>query len=174
MKNYTRKSVLSIVLFSIVFSFASLVAAQDKPRESEKATASGKIGSTEISITYGSPSVKGREIWGKLVPYGQIWRAGANEATTIEFSKDIKIEGKTLSAGKYGFFAIPNEKEWTVIFNKVPNQWGAFKYDAAQDALRINVKPKKAKAMTEKLMYAVGKNAVSLVWENVEVSFGVK
>ena len=173
MRNHMKKSVLFLALFTLLGAFNSLPA-QDKPRESEKATASGKVGSTEVSIAYGSPAVKGREIWGKLVPYGQVWRAGANEATTIEFSREVKIEGKTLSAGKYGFFVIPNEKEWTIIFNKVPNQWGAFKYDAAQDALRVNVKPKKAKAMTEKLAYTVGKNGVSLLWENLEVSIRVK
>ena len=105
---------------------------------------------------------------------GVVTQQQANEATTIEFSKDVTIEGKTLPAGKYGFFTIPNTNEWTIIFNKVPNQWGAFKYDAAQDALRITVKPKKSKAFNEKLWYTVNKNSVSLAWENAEVAFAVK
>jgi len=163
------------VFFALSFLSFTLSAQEDKAqRPSPPATASGTINGKSVTINYGQPSVKGREIWGKLVPYGQVWRAGANEATTIEFAKDVSIEGKTLPAGKYGFFTIPGTNEWTIVFNKVPNQWGAFKYDAAQDALRVTVKPKKAKVFNEKLVYMINKNAVSLAWENTEVAFGVK
>ena len=172
-KNTKNLGLMAIYFAAILFSFT--LQAQDKAqRPSPLATASGVIGGKTITINYGSPAVKGREVWGALVPYGQVWRAGANEATTIEFSKDVSIEGKALPAGKYGFFTIPNANEWTIIFNKVPNQWGAFKYDAAQDALRVTVKPKKAKSFTEKLGYTVNKNSVSLTWENTEVAFSVK
>jgi hypothetical protein len=94
-----------------------------------------------VEITYHRPAVKGRTLWGDLVPYGKVWRAGANNNTTFECSKDITIEGKSLSAGKYGFHVIPTEESWTLVFNKVNNAWGSFSYDEAEDALRVTVKP---------------------------------
>ncbi|WP_229251156.1 DUF2911 domain-containing protein [Emticicia sp. BO119] len=175
MQKNTKKMGLMAIFFALSFLSFTVSAQEDKSkRPSPPATTTGKINGKSVTVNYGQPSIKGREVWGKLVPYGEVWRAGANEATTIEFSKDVSIEGKTLLAGKYGFFAIPNADEWTIIFNKVPNQWGAFKYDAAQDALRVMVKPKKSKSFNEKLMYAVNKNSVSLAWENAEVAFSVK
>ena len=175
MQKNTKKSGLLAIFFALSSLTLTVSAQEDKAkRPSPPATASGEINGKKVTVNYGQPSIKGREVWGKLVPYGQVWRAGANEATTIEFSKDVTIEGKTLPAGKYGFFTIPNADEWTIIFNKVPNQWGAFKYDATQDALRVNVKPKQSKAFNEKLTYVVNKNTVSLAWENAEVAFGVK
>lgn len=143
-------------------------------KPSPAATASGKIGGTDVTVSYSSPAVKGRAIWGGLVPYGQVWRAGANEATTVEFSKDVKVEGKALPAGKYGFFVIPTEKQWTVIFNKVPNQWGAFKYDEKQDALRVMVTPRKTAALTERLAYEVTPKGLVLRWENDELPVAIK
>ncbi|PLK43425.1 DUF2911 domain-containing protein [Emticicia sp. TH156] len=175
MQKNTKTGVLAAVFFAFLFLTFAASAQDDKAkRPSPPVMASGIINGNSITINYGQPSVKGREIWGKLVPYGEVWRAGANEATTIAFAKDVTIEGKTLPAGKYGFFAIPGANEWTIIFNKVPNQWGAFKYDAAQDALRVTVKPKQAKAFSEKLWYAVNKHSVTLTWANTEVAFGVK
>lgn len=175
MQKNTKTTGLLAIFFALLVISLTVSAQDDKAkRPSPPATASGDINGKKVTVNYGQPSIKGREVWGKLVPYGEVWRAGANEATTIEFSKDVSIEGKTLPAGKYGFFTIPNANEWTVIFNKVPNQWGAFKYDAAQDALRVTVKPKKSKAFNEKLWYAVNKNSVSLAWENAEVAFAVK
>lgn len=175
MQKNTKKTGLMLIFFALSIISFTISAQEDKAkRPSPPATASGTINGKSVTIHYGQPSVKGREIFGKLVPYGEVWRAGANEATTIEFPKDVSIEGKTLPAGKYGFFTIPNASEWMIIFNKVPNQWGAFKYDAAQDALRVMVKPKKSKAFNEKLSYAVNKNSVSLAWENTEVAFAVK
>jgi hypothetical protein len=108
-------------------------------RVSPKATLIQTIGITDVTVSYSSPGVKGRKIWGGLVPYDKVWRAGANEATKITFGSDVLIEGKKLPAGSYGLFVIPREKEWTVIFNKVADQWGAFEYNESQDALRINV-----------------------------------
>jgi len=146
-------------------------------RPSPPAMASGKIKDATITINYSSPSVKGRSVWepgGKLAPYGQVWRAGANEATTFETDKAIKVEGKELPAGKYGFFAIPGEKEWTIIFNKVPNQWGAFKYEQAQDQLRVMTKSKKSAQMNEKLVYDITNKGVVLKWENVEVPIEIQ
>ncbi|GAB3516568.1 DUF2911 domain-containing protein [Emticicia fontis] len=175
MQKNTKKTGLLAIFFALTIISLSVSAQDDKAkRPSPPATATGEINGKKVTVNYGQPSVKGREVWGKLVPYGEVWRAGANEATTIEFSKDVTIEGKALPAGKYGFFTIPNTNEWTIIFNKVPNQWGAFKYDASQDALRVTVKPKKSKTFNEKLGYAVNKNSVSLAWENAEVAFAVK
>jgi hypothetical protein len=149
--------------------------AKDAPKPSPAATATGKIGATEVRVSYSSPGVKGRKIFGGLEPYGKVWRAGANEATTVEFSKDVKVEGQALPAGKYGFFVIPAEKDkWTVIFNKVPNQWGAFKYDEKQDALRVMVTPRKTAAVTERLAYEVTPTGLVLRWENVELPVAVK
>ena len=144
-----------------------------EPKPSPAATATGKIGTSAVTVNYSSPAVKGRPIWGGLVPYGQVWRAGANEATTVEFSKDVMVEGKALPAGKYGFFMLPTEKQWTVIFNKVPNQWGAFKYDQKQDALRVMVTPRKT-ALTERLAYEVTPKGLVLRWENLEVPIAIK
>ncbi|HEY1056611.1 MAG TPA: DUF2911 domain-containing protein [Emticicia sp.] len=175
MQKNTKKTGLLAIFFALTIISVSVSAQDDKAkRPSPPATATGEINGIKVTVNYGQPSVKGREVWGKLVPYGEVWRAGANEATTIEFWKDVTIEGKALPAGKYGFFTIPNTNEWTIIFNKVPNQWGAFKYDASQDALRVTVKPKKSKTFNEKLGYAVNKNSVSLAWENAEVAFAVK
>ena len=143
-------------------------------KPSPAATATGKIGAASVTVSYSSPAVKGRAIWGGLVPYGQVWRAGANEATTVEFTKDVKVAGKTLPAGKYGFFVLPTEKQWTVIFNKVPKQWGAFKYDEKQDALRVVVIPRKAPAMAERLAYEVQPAGLLLRWENLEALVPIK
>ena len=144
----------------------------DKP--SPAATATGKVGATDVTVAYSSPAVKGRAIWGGLVPYGQVWRAGANEATTVEFSKAVTVEGKALPAGKYGFFVIPTEKQWTVIFNKVPNQWGSFKYDEKQDALRVTVTPRKTDTMNERLAYVLTPTGLVLRWEKLEAPISIK
>lgn len=175
MQKYAKKSLTSLAV-SVLYFFSLQAMAQDKAaRPSPPAQVSQKVGATTVSINYGQPSVKGRKIWGDLVPYGQVWRTGANEATTFEADKDVKIEGMALPAGKYSFFTIPNEREWTIIFNKAAAQWGAFKYDEKQDALRVNVKPKKSSKFNEKLVYDITpKGKVSVLWENMEVDFEVK
>ncbi len=129
---------------------------------------------TSIIIDYSSPSVKGRTIGKDLEPMpGKIWRAGANEATTIEFDKDVTINGQKLPAGKYAFFTIDNGTEWTLVFNKTWNQWGAYDYKENTDALRVNVKADKAPALTEKLTYKVDNGKVWLLWGDKAVSFTV-
>lgn len=142
--------------------------------QSPAATATGKIGSTDVTIKYSQPGVKGRKIWGDLVPYNEVWRTGANAATTIQFSKDVMIEGKALKAGKYALFTIPTDKDWTIIFSSKAEQFGAFGYKEADDVLRVKVTPKKAAAMTERMTFTVGKSDVALTWDNLEVSFSVK
>ncbi len=167
------------VISSLVLAFCLLVAtagwAQDDPakRPSPAATATGQVGDATVTVTYSSPSVKGRTVWGDLVPYGEVWRAGANEATTIHFSKDVTVEGQPLAAGTYTFFALPNEDEWTVIFNKATKQWGT-QYDEAQDALRVTVTPTKASAFHEKLAYAVTDKGLVLQWENLEIPVAIE
>jgi len=110
-------------------------------RLSPAASVKQTIGITDVAVTYSRPGVKGRVIWGKLVPYNEVWRAGANEATTVSFTDDVLVNGNKLSAGTYGFFILPTEKEWTFIFNGEPKQWGAFKYNKEKDVLRVTVTP---------------------------------
>ncbi|RTY88765.1 DUF2911 domain-containing protein [Flavobacterium sp. RSP15] len=160
------------------FSFIALlivncIAAQGKPTSS-KEVATGKINGATITLNYGSPSVNGREIWGKLVPFNQVWRAGANDATTFETDKELTIEGTKLPAGKYSFFVIPNEKECVLIFNKEAKQWGAYKYKEKEDQLRISVKQEVAASAAEKLVYTIRANTVVLSWGNWNIPFSVK
>ena len=131
---------------------------------------------TVVSVDYSQPSVKGRTIGKDLDPMeGKVWRSGANEATVFEVSKNVKAEGNDLPAGKYGLFTIMNGDEWTIIFSKTWNQWGAFSYKEADDALRVKVKGGKTKAFAEKLTYTISKDGkVSLMWGDKQVDFKVK
>jgi hypothetical protein len=164
---FTRSLIFAALLMPCVSNAQKTIAS---PRDS----VTGKIGDAKVSINYGSPSVKGREIWGKLVPYGKVWRSGANEATTFTTDKPLLIEGKELPAGEYAFFTLPGEKKWTVIFNKVAKQWGAFEYSDKEDALRVEVSPKKADKENERLVYKISDNKVSLLWEQLEVPLTAK
>jgi hypothetical protein len=166
--------ILKISLLVVLSFFAiSLANAQEKPKSTaEKVT--GMINGAKIEINYGSPSVRGRKIWGELVPFNEVWRAGANDATTFETDKDLTIEGSKLPAGKYSFFIIPNQNECVIIFNKEAKQWGAYKYKAKEDQLRVTVKQKVVNSSTEKLVYTINANDVVLSWDNWDVAFGVK
>lgn len=175
-KNY------GIIVFSLAlfFSFTFIYAQQkeEKVRLSPKASVSQTVGFTNVTISYGRPGVKERKIWGGLVPYDKVWRAGANEATKFTFSTDVILEGKKLSAGSYGFFTIPGKDTWTIIFNKVADQWGAFEYNEAEDALRFSVKPQNSD-FTEWLKYEITKTSdstatISLEWEKLKVPFKVE
>ena len=142
-------------------------------------TATGTISGAAITINYSSPAVKGRKIWGGLVPYDQVWRLGANKATTFETSKDITVEGKKLPAGTYSLYAIPGEKEWTFIFNSKTGQWGikndgSTTEDPANDVLRVTVKSQKSASFNERMKFEVGKKGFSLLWENLKVPVSVK
>lgn len=148
--------------------------ANAQQRTSPKAEANGTVGGAKVEIVYCRPSADKRKIMGGLVPYGQVWRTGANKATSIEFDKAVKIEGKTLPAGKYALFTIPNENEWTIIFNEDFNQQGAYNYDQKKDVLRVNVKPKKASQFVETFTISPEKDKVNMKWENTEVGFKVK
>ncbi len=122
------------------------------PRPSQHAVLTQRIGITDITVVYSRPLVNGRKVWGGLVPYGQVWRAGANENTTIRFADAVTVDGHALPAGTYGLHMIPNENDWTVIFSKAYTSWGSFTYNQAEDALRVTVKPQ-ATDMHEALTY---------------------
>lgn len=149
-------------------------------RISPKAKVEQVVGFTTVTIDYSRPGVKGREIWGGLVPYNTVWRAGANEATKITFSIDVKINGKQLKAGSYGFFTIPTKDKWTLIFNRVADQWGAFEYNEEEDVLRIQVTPEvKSENWKEWLAYTITKTSdksaiVRLEWEKLKIPFTVE
>ena len=174
-----KKLNILIIASFLLTSVFSLNAQNDKSkRPSPPRTATGTVGDVEVVIDYGAPSVKGRTIFGdgskSLETYGKVWRTGANEATTFSVSKDVTINGEALPAGKYGLFTIPGENEWTVIFNKTPNQWGAYDYDSDQDALRIKVTPGKLDGVQEQLMFNVNENGqVAFAWEYVTFDFMV-
>lgn len=142
-------------------------------------TATGKIGNATITIDYSSPGVKGRKIWGGLVPYDKTWRAGANKATIFETDKDIMVEGKKLPAGKYSLFITPGEKEWTYIFNSQTGQWGIknngeANFDPANNVITVMVKPQKSKSFNERMTYVINRKGFALEWENLEVPVKVK
>jgi Protein of unknown function (DUF2911). len=168
---------ISLLLLISILSLQSFGQGDKSQRPSPPALAKEtlKNGAT-ISIDYSQPSVKGRTIGVDLEPLpGKVWRTGANEATVFETDKEIKVEGKTLAAGKYGLFTIVDGKEWTVIFNKTWDQWGAFDYKEADDALRVKVKADKAPSFTEKMTFQINKEGkISLLWGDVEMDFKVE
>jgi len=166
-------SIAILTLFLVSNSFAQL----NLPRESQRQSVSQIVGDTTVSIVYHRPNIKGRKVWGTLVPFSEVWRSGANEATVFEISRDASINGKTLAAGKYSLHTIPNKNEWTIIFNRVSDQWGSFSYDEKQDALRVTAKPEKIE-FRETLSYdfenvASNQTQVSIAWERVKVPFTV-
>ena len=160
------------MLFMTVF-FTTIAVAQDKKPASPAATAKGTINGANVTVNYSSPQVKGRTIWGELVPYGKVWRAGANAATTIETDKALKVEGKELPAGKYNVYVIPEKDNATVIFSK-DLKVNPYDYEQAQDQLRVNVKTKKAAKTNEGLVYTINKNNITLSWENLDIPVSVK
>ncbi len=172
------------------------------PRPSQKAIVMQTIGVTDLTITYSRPAVKGRKIWGNappavaagtatlddantrlkdapIVPYGHVWRTGANEATTFAVTDDVLINGQKLPAGTYSLHSIPDKDEWTIIFNSTANQWGSFKYDEKKDTLRVKAKPQIVNENQEWLLYSipvVGPNSAQVVirWEKIAVTFTVE
>jgi hypothetical protein len=168
----------SVLTFTLILVSSLIWAQGGKPSPAATATGKTKSGAT-ITVNYSSPGVKGREIWGKLVPYNKVWRAGANEATIITIDKDTKVDGKALPAGKYSLYALVGEKEWTIIFNSQTGQWGITRAgetteDPAKDVLRVKVKPNKSAAMNERLVYTINDKGFVLSWENLDVPVSVK
>ena len=196
-------SYLSVLTF--VLALASIASAQVRPpvpRASQKASVTQTIGTTDVTITYSRPAVKGRTVWGEppagtpvgestlddgrarpkdapIVYYGKLWRTGANEATMFVVNDDVLINGQPLAAGKYSLHTIPGKDEWTIIFNKDDGQWGSFAYDAKKDALRVKTKPQWVADSKELLSFgfdSLTENAgtVYLRWEKVKVPFTVE
>ncbi len=155
------------IKFTLLFLLVTVVTfAQESPRK--KAT--GKIDGVTITIDYGSPSVKGRTIWGELEKYEKVWRAGANENTTFSFNKEVKIGETAIPAGKYSFFIIPYEnKDWVLILNKKNDGWGAFSYNKKEDIVRLNVTPKFVDTNQETLAYSVVEKGIQLAWGKMRI-----
>src|SRR5205085_12337 len=178
-----RNLLAAALLLALVFAAAPPSQAQsalrDLPRASQRAALMQRIGITNITIRYHRPLVNGRKVCtAGIAPYGEVWRAGANENTTIEFSDPVSVEGQPLAKGIYGLHLIPGENEWTVIFSKNSSSWGSFSYDKAEDALRVTVKPQPAE-FHEALTYDFdnvkpNSTTVTLRWDKVAVPFKVE
>lgn len=163
-------------LFALIVA-TNVMAQVRTPRPSPKATLTQTVGLTDITINYSRPGVKGRAIWGALVPYDKVWRTGANEATTITFSDDVTVGGQKLAKGTYSLHTTPGTNQWTVHFNSVADQWGSYSYDAAKDVVKVTATPEKAE-YREWLTFEIPELTtdtakVVLRWENVAVPFTV-
>lgn len=169
-----KKLLMLTILAGTIVSF-NASAQQDKstrpspPAKVSQTLASGAI----VSIDYSRPSIKGRALE-QLAPTGKVWRTGANEATVFETNKAIKVEGKSLPAGKYSIYSIPGKDQWTIIFNKAWDQWGTV-YNQSEDVLRVNVKPGKAPKFSEMMSFNIDKSGkVSLSWADTQVNFKIQ
>ncbi|MGB3548374.1 MAG: DUF2911 domain-containing protein [Saprospiraceae bacterium] len=129
----------------------------------------GNLAGSKIIVNYGSPGVKGRTIWGELVPFDRVWRTGANEATVVTFEKDVLVDGKPLKAGSYALFTVPGQENWTVIFNKTTEQWGAYDYSDKDDVLTVTVAPRPADKEAEHLYFGLEDNELTLHWSDLIV-----
>ena len=196
-------TLLLLLLGAVHYAAAQAPPTVRLPRPSQKASVMQTIGVTDVTITYSRPGVKGRAIWGEapttvptkgeatlddqnarlkgapIVPYGHVWRSGANEATTFVVTDDVLINGQKLPAGSYSLHTIPGRDEWTIVFNSVANQWGSFNYDEKKDTLRVKAKPQMAADTQEWLLYSipvVTPNSAQVVirWEKVAVPFTVE
>ncbi len=175
-------SKLRFLLFPCLLLIAAFCSAQSTqlnlPLQSQAAKITQTIGITDITINYHRPLVNNRKVWGGLVPYGQVWRAGANLNTTITFADDVTIDGKPLAAGTYGLHMIPNEGDWTVIFSNQHTAWGSFTYKESEDALRVTVKPQPAdfhNALTYDFKQLEPDSAVVVMsWDKLAVPFKVQ
>lgn len=171
---------LGLAALAVAAVLSGPSAAQDLklPRPSQKGQVMQTVGLTDVTITYSRPGVKGRVIWGELVPYDKVWRTGANEATNIVFSNDVKINGNALKAGTYSLHTIPGQGGWTVIFNTKADQWGSYAYNDSADALRIQVKAEPHE-FTEWMQFsfpalATDKATVALDWEKLRIPFEIE
>lgn len=180
MSQFRRRAAVPVAgLIALHLAAGAAVAQQvTLPRPSPNASVMQTVGITEISIRYSSPGVKGRTVWGELVPYNEVWRTGANENTTITFSTPVKVGGKELPAGTYGLQTLPTADEWTVILSKDADLWGAFNYKPENDAVRFQVKPE-ADEPLERLAFTFedttdNSTRVVLRWEKLRVPFTVE
>ncbi len=171
-----KRAFFITLLISTVFA-ANIFAQLTSPRASQRASVAQSIGDTEVEIVYNRPNVKGRTVWGGLVPLGEVWRTGANEATVFEVSRDVMINGQKLPKGKYSLHTIPTAGTWTIIFNKTWDQWGSFNYKAEEDALRVTAKPVSGEfreTMAIEIDNVTETTAeVYIVWDKLRVPFTV-
>lgn len=185
----SMKQVIKSLLCTTILLWAATVQAQkeeacynpnlvkDTTKKSIKSIAEGKIGNTSFTVNYHSPGVRKRIIWGGLVPFDEVWVTGAHDATAITFDKDIVISGTKVKAGKYAFFTIPGEQEWTVIINKNFNQHLATEYDEKEDVVRVKITPQRVPHL-ERLQYFIepatgNKGFLSVAWEQVKISLPI-
>lgn len=198
-----QRSLVSLAALCVLCFSGAAFAQIQTPRASQKASVMQRIGVTDVTITYSRPGVKGRQIWGDplpeqkaqgeatlddqnerpkgaaIVPWGHVWRAGANEATQFVITDDVLINGQKLPAGSYSLHTVPNKDEWTIVFNGTANQWGSFNYDSAKDTLRVKVKPEWLQTSQEWLSYSFDpvtddSAQVNIRWEKVSVPFTIK
>ncbi len=174
-----KKEIIRRFILAVAGIFLASSIWSQGSRSSPAVTASGNVKGVTITIDYSSPAVRGRIIWGDLVPYDKVWRAGANEATLITIDKDVVVEGKALLAGTYSLYAIPRKTEWTIIFNSDTGQWGinhdgTTTEDPAKDVLRATVKPINYPEFNERLTYMVDVNGFSLFWENLKIPVSIR
>lgn len=204
MSSLKRSSVSLFVVLFVLCCAGSVFAQVITPRPSQAASVMQRIGATDVTITYSRPGVKGRQIWGDplpeqdkvkgeatldnqnerpkgapIVPWGHIWRTGANEATMFVVTDEVLINGQKLAAGNYSLHTIPTKDEWTIVFNGTANQWGSFNYDPAKDTLRVKAKPQWLTESEEWLTYSfdpVGDDSaqVNIRWEKINVPFTIK
>ena len=183
MRMFSSASRLAVLAGAALLFQTTAALAQDQPEDKSKrpsppAEVKTTVGSTDLTIDYSRPSLKGRaafEAKSPLAPTGEVWRTGANEATTFTVSKPVKINGQPLAAGTYALFTIPAAGEWTIIFNKTAKQWGAFKYQDKEDALRIKVKPQTVATPAEQFTITADKSGkVAMLWGKTEADFMVK
>lgn len=171
------KTKIYLLGFLTVFFCANAFGQLSLPRDSQRAEVVQTVGDARIAVVYHRPNTKDREVWGKIVPYDEVWRTGANENTTFETNRELKINGQTLPAGKYGLHTIPNKNEWTIIFNKVNDAWGSFTYKPENDQLRVRVKPQIAEFQeTMQLDFENIKPTtadVAIRWEKLRIPFTV-
>ncbi len=169
------KKTIFLLFVGLFLGLTSSFGQQDKSqRPSPPAQAKAVVGGKTITIDYSKPAVRDRVVWGELVPYGKVWRTGANETTSLEVSDDVLVEGKPLPKGKYALFTIPGEKEWTIIFNKTI-AWGEYSYKEAEDVLRVTVPSKPAVNFHERFTIDISdKGLVMLMWEKVQVDFQIQ
>jgi len=156
------------IALATVFCLGFTAMAQQKAPASPKVTAE----SAHVTVTYGQPSKKDREIFGKLVPYGQVWRTGANDATTVEFKKDVTFGGKKVKAGTYTLFTIPGEKEWSFILNSELGQWGAYKYNdiKGKNVAEVKVKPTTLSKVVEQMTITTDDKNLTVSWDKTSAS----
>jgi hypothetical protein len=164
----TKILLSSIAMTLMVVASAAGQREDDSGRASKNGRTEGEIDGVSVVVEYGRPNAKGRDLWGALVPYGKVWRTGADEASTISLSGDVEINGESLAAGTYAVFTIPSESSWTVIFNKTAKQWGAFRYDEGEDALRVDVQPGSGEYI-ESMDFQIDGSQVVLRWGDMRV-----